>query len=89
MHRNSDKKYIRQMYWLPSDNLQERVQQDKTPYDKWFERGLLRLCNGNSINYGDVTAWFVEMVQQYELFPAWIYYDSYSARYAGFPSRCS
>lgn len=81
MRRGEDTKYIRQMYWLPADRLQERVQQDKIPYDKWFERGLLRLCSGNSINYADVTAWFVETVQQYELFPAWIYYDSYSARY--------
>ena len=81
MRRGEDTKYIRQMYWLPADRLQEHVQQDKIPYDKWFERGLLRLCSGNSINYADVTAWFVETVQQYELFPAWVYYDSYSARY--------
>lgn len=81
MRRGEDTKYIAQMYWLPADRLQERVQQDKIPYDKWFERGLLRLCSGNSINYADVTAWFVETVQQYELFPAWVYYDSYSARY--------
>lgn len=81
MRRGEDTKYIRQMYWLPADRLQERVQQDKIPYDKWFERGLLRLCSGNSINYTDVTAWFVETAQQYELFPVWVYYDSYSARY--------
>lgn len=81
MRRDDNRKYISQMYWLPADRLQERVQQDKIPYDKWFERGYLRLCEGNSINYSDVTAWFVEMVQTYDLFPAWIYYDSYSARY--------
>jgi putative phage terminase, large subunit len=56
MHRGSDKKYIHQMYWLPADRLQERVQQDKIPYDKWFERGLLRLCSGNTINYSDVNS---------------------------------
>ena len=81
MKRGDDRKYIVQMYWLPADRLQERVQQDKIPYDKWFDRGLLRLCAGNSINYSDVTAWFVETVKQYDLFPAWVYYDSYSARY--------
>ena len=81
MRRGEDTKYIRQMYWLPADRLQERVRQDKIPYDKWFERGLLRLCSGNTINYSDVTQWFVETVRQYELFPAWVYYDSYSARY--------
>ena len=81
MRRGDDYKYITQMYWLPADRLQERVQQDKIPYDKWFERGLLRLCAGNSISYSDVTAWFCEVVQKYDLFPAWVYYDSYSARY--------
>lgn len=81
MKRGDDKKYITQMYWLPADRLQERVQQDKIPYDKWFDRGLLRLCDGNSINYSDVTAWFCETVRKYDLFPAWVYYDSYSARY--------
>ena len=81
MKRGSDRKYVAQMYWLPADSLQERVKRDKIPYDKWFERGLLRLCVGNSISYSDVTQWFVDMVKQYELFPAWVYYDSYSARY--------
>lgn len=81
MKRGDDRKYIVQMYWLPADRLQERVQQDKIPYDKWFDRGLLRLCAGNSINYSDVTQWFVETVKQYDLFPAWVYYDSYSACY--------
>ena len=81
MKRGSDKKYVAQMYWLPADSLQERVKRDKIPYNKWFERGLLRLCAGNSISYSDVTQWFVDMVKQYELFPAWVYYDSYSARY--------
>jgi phage terminase large subunit-like protein len=49
MKRGNDKKYVAQMYWLPADNLQERVTQDKIPYDKWHERGLLRhrACVGN------------------------------------------
>lgn len=81
MKRGADMKYIAQMYWLPADRLQERVKQDKIPYDKWLARGLLRLCAGNTINYSDVTAWFMETVKEYELFPAWVYYDSYSARY--------
>jgi phage terminase large subunit-like protein len=81
MKRGEDTKYIAQMYWLPAESLRERVQQDKIPYDKWYERGLLRLCAGNSINYSDVTQWFAETVKAYDLFPAWVYYDSYSARY--------
>lgn len=77
----SEKRYVTQMYFLPKDNFEQRVQEEKIPYDKWLEAGQLRLCNGNSINYSDVTAWFIEMVEKYEITPAWIYYDSYSARY--------
>lgn len=77
----TEKRYIMQMYFLPKDNFNQRVQEEKIPYDKWLEAGLLRLCNGNSINYSDVTQWFLEMVNKYDITPAWIYYDSYSAKY--------
>ncbi|RYU97808.1 terminase large subunit, partial [Clostridium tetani] len=81
MDKETEKRYIHQMYWLPKDNFEKRVQLDKIPYDKWLQRGLLRLCNGNSINYSDVTAWFNEMLNDYGITPLWIYYDSYSAKY--------
>lgn len=76
-----EKRYVTQMYFLPEDNFDQRVHEEKIPYDKWKEAGLLRLCQGNSINYHDVTTWFLEMVEKYEVTPAWIYYDSYSAKY--------
>lgn len=75
------KRCVTQMYWLPRDNFYKRVHQEKIPYDKWLEQGLLRLCEGNTIKYSDVTAWFLEMVQEHGITPAWVYYDSYSARY--------
>ena len=77
----NEKRYVTQMYFLPKDNFDQRVRDEKIPYDKWHEAGLLRLCEGNSINYHDVTSWFLEMVEKYDVTPAWIYYDSYSARY--------
>ncbi len=81
MDKETEERFVTQMYWLPRDSFEKRVQQDKIPYDKWLEQGLLRLCNGNSINYGDVTAWFLEMVNDKGITPLWIYYDSYSAKY--------
>lgn len=77
----TEKRYVTQMYFLPKDNFVQRVHDEKIPYDKWHEAGLLRLCEGNSINYSDVTAWFMEMVEKYDVTPAWIYYDPYSAAY--------
>jgi len=81
MKPGEDKKYITQMYWLPSDSLYDRVKIDKIPYDQWRDRGFLRLCDGNCINYSDVTAWFIEMIKQVGINIAWVYYDSYSAKY--------
>lgn len=79
--KTTEKRFVDQMYWLPKDTFDQRVYSEKIPYDKWLDLGLLRLCEGNTINYSDVTAWFLETVQQYGLNPAWIYYDSWSATY--------
>jgi phage terminase large subunit-like protein len=81
MKPDSDIKYVSQMYWLPSESFDERIKKDKIPYDLWQSQGLLRLCEGNCINYADVTAWFIEMVKEKGLSIPWIYYDSYSAKY--------
>lgn len=81
MDKETQKRYIHQMYWLPEENFEERVKLEKIPYDIWLKRGLIRLCKGNSINYRDITEWFLEMVQVYGISPLWIYYDSYSAKY--------
>ena len=81
MDRETEERFVTQMYWIPEDSLEKHVKEDKIPYDLWKERGLVRLCRGNTINYSDVTAWFLEMVNEHGITPAWIYYDSYSARY--------
>lgn len=72
---------VTQMYWIPEANVEERIKTDKIPYDKWHDAGLVRYCKGNTINYSDVTDWFMELVKEKGITPAWIYYDSYSARY--------
>ena len=76
-----EKKFAFPMFWLPSERLTEHIETDKIPYDIWQRRGLVRLCEGNTINYHDVARWFVDTVKEYSLYPAWVYYDSYSSRY--------
>ena len=34
--------YVKQMYWLPEDLLEQRTKEDKIPYDIWCDLGLLR-----------------------------------------------
>lgn len=77
----SEKVFCHQMYWLPSDELSKKVQADKIPYDVWHQRGLLRLCQGNTINFSDITNWFLEIFRTYQISFYQIYYDPYSAGY--------
>lgn len=81
LNPDTRERYVWQMYWLPEDNFTQRVQEEKIPYDKWREAGLVRLCRGNTIDYSDVTAFFLELVNEHGITPLWVYYDSWSARY--------
>lgn len=81
LNPDTRERFVWQMYWLPEDNFNKRVEEEKIPYDKWREAGLVRLCRGNTIDYSDVTAWFLELVNEHGITPLWVYYDSWSARY--------
>lgn len=69
------------MYWLPGELLEKRVQEDRIPYDKWRDRGLLRLSEGNKVHKDDVTAWFREVQEQMDIYLPWTGYDAWSAQY--------
>lgn len=73
--------FVKQMYFLPSNNFEYKINEDKIPYDKWQEKGLLRLSEGAKVDYHDVTKWFVEQVEEYNLRPLWIGFDSWNANY--------
>lgn len=72
---------IKQMYWMPREKMLLRMSEDKVPYDKWVEKGLLRLCDGNAVEYHSITEWFVEQLHDEGLRPLWVGYDSWSANY--------
>ncbi|PEA33012.1 terminase [Bacillus toyonensis] len=77
-----DKKiYVKQMYWLPEDLLEQRSKEDKIPYDLWYEQDLLRTTPGNSVHYKYVTEWFLEIRDEYGIYLPWIGYDRWSAKY--------
>lgn len=81
MLRNDPTIYSLAMYWLPEDLLEKRAKEDKIPYEKWKERGLLRTTPGNTINPKYVTEWFVEVQNELDIYIPWIGYDAWSASY--------
>lgn len=72
---------VKQMYWIPTNLLEKKVIEDKIPYDKWLEAGLVRLSGTSKIDYHDVTLWFLEQVQEFDLRPLWVGYDSWNAQF--------
>lgn len=73
--------YFLHMYWIPEDLVDKKVHEDKIPYDKWIERGLMRTCPGNKIHTHSVTEWFREVQNDLDIYLFHTGYDSWSADY--------
>ncbi|MFV9511814.1 terminase large subunit [Tepidibacillus sp. LV47] len=81
MKQGSEKKYVLQQYFLPEDLVEKRSIEDKIPYDKWRDRGLLTTTAGNKVDYHAVTEWFMGMFREYGIRPLWIGYDPWNSQY--------
>ncbi len=73
--------YVLSMYWLAEDLVEQRVHEDKIPYDIWIEQGLVRTCPGNKVHAKYVTKWFLEVQNDLDIYIPWVGYDSWSATY--------
>jgi len=78
---NNDILYVKQMYWLPGDLIERRTKEDKIPYTIWLEQGLLRVSEGNKVNYKDVTKWLLEVQNEMGIYIYKIGYDNWSSTY--------
>lgn len=72
---------VKQMYWIPTNYLEKKITEDKIPYDKWLKMGWLRLSGDSKIDYHDITSWFIEELQENDLRPLWVGYDSWNAQF--------
>lgn len=71
--------YVESMYWMPEELLELRIKEDDVPYDLWYKNGLLRLCEGNKINPGDITEWYRELRDEKGIYLYRNGYDRYTA----------
>ncbi len=63
------KKYIISHFFMPSEVLEKRMQEDNVPYDIWVKRGLITLTEGSQNDFSKVTQWFLNMVHNYDIRP--------------------
>lgn len=70
--------YVLQQYFLPKARVEQVEHQGRkeAPYWLWAQQGWLTLCDGATVDYNDVTEWFVSMVQERDIRPLWVCYDA-------------
>lgn len=73
--------YVLSMYWLAEELVEQRVKEDKIPYDMWIEQGYVRTCPGNKIHPKYVTEWFLEVQNELDIYIPYVGYDGWSANY--------
>lgn len=65
--------------FMPGDTIEQRATEDKVPYDRWVERGLITPCPGNRIDHRYVTDWFARLRDEYGISTYWVGYDSWNS----------
>lgn len=75
--------FVLQQYFLPRARIErlEQMNTNEAPYKLWAERGLLTICEGNRVNYSQVTEWFCQMRDEHKIDAFKIGYDRALAGY--------
>lgn len=74
---DDEKIYVLQHYFLPQGKIDylDQTKSKEAPYKLWASQGWLTINDGAAVDYSNVTKWFVEMVEKYDIRPLWICYD--------------
>ncbi len=48
---NDDQYYVLPFFWIPEENMHERVIKDRVPYDVWTRQGFIEVTSGDLIDY--------------------------------------
>ena len=74
-----DQLYLIIQGFMPAATIEQRSVEDKVPYDRWAERGLITLCPGGRVDSRAVTDWFQELQSKYGIIAYWVGYDSWNS----------
>ena len=58
---------VKQMYFIPSDNLDFREKEDNVPYSDLVDRGFVTLCDGKMIDQDMVLEYITECMNLYDV----------------------
>jgi phage terminase large subunit-like protein len=54
-------------FWIPEENMRDRVKRDRVPYDVWAKAGKLHLTPGNVTDFDQVRADIVALSKKYNI----------------------
>lgn len=76
-----DKKFVITQFFMPSDVIIKRKEEDNAPYDIWVQKGLITVTDGSQNDFSLVTQWFMNMIRTYNIRPLWVGYDPWNSLY--------
>lgn len=59
--------YVMPFFWIPEDNIVQRVRRDHVPYDIWHRQGYLETTDGNVVHYGFIEHFIDDLGKQYNI----------------------
>jgi len=79
--KGDNKKYVVSQFFMPSDVVKKRMEEDNVPYDIWIKRGFITLTEGSQNDFSLVTQWFIKMIQEHQIRPLWVGFDPWNSQY--------
>ncbi|MBR5620818.1 MAG: terminase large subunit, partial [Clostridia bacterium] len=64
---DDDKYYILPYFWIPEDNMDQRVRRDHVPYDVWQRQGFIQTTEGNVVHYGYIENFIERLGTEYNI----------------------
>jgi phage terminase large subunit-like protein len=59
--------WVEPHFWIPEENMRDRVKRDRVPYDVWAKAGKLHLTPGNVTDFDQVRSDIVAMSKKYNI----------------------
>lgn len=58
---------VKQMYFIPNEDIEHREKEDNVPYNDLVEKGFVQFCDGKMIDQGQVMEFIVECMNLYDV----------------------
>lgn len=62
-----DKYVILPYFWIPEENMGQRVNRDHVPYDVWERQGFLQTTEGNVVHYGYIEKFIEQLGERFNI----------------------